>query len=215
MEPAKLAAQLRKPFGTQADEVSKGMNKSNARVIAACLQLLEIQPGDRILEIGPGNGMHVSSVMAAADNLQYVGVDWSTAMVAAATAINQAFIASGSARFIETDAASLPFDGDAFDKVFSVNTIYFWQNPQQQLMEIRRVLRPQGILCLAFGDRGFMEKLPFTQNGFTLYDETEATALLESGKFTVLQHQTYEEMETSNTGKKVEKSFHLMRCTPQ
>lgn len=215
MEPAKLAAQLRKPSGLKADEVGKGMNKSNARVIAAGLQLLGINQGDRILEIGPGNGQHVALLMEAADQIQYVGVDWSAAMVAAAMETNRALVSSGSVEFIEANAASLPFDDDTFSKVFSVNTIYFWGNPRQQLLEIQRVLRPEGILCLGFGDRGFMEQLAFTQTGFTLYDEAAARDLLASGDFTVLQHETYEETSTSNMGAQVEKLFHLMRCMPQ
>ena len=214
MEPAQIAAQLRKPAGPQAAEVGRSMNRSNANVIAACIQLLGINRCDRtrILEIGPGNGRHVSSIIEAANNVQYVGIDWSAAMVTAATEINQALIAKSSVKFIEGDAAALPFDNNTFDKVLSINTIYFWEDPLQQLKEARRILTSDGSFCLAFGDRGFMEKLPFTKNGFTLYDDTAAKALLESCRFNVLQHETYEEVGTSNTGKQVKKIFHIMRC---
>lgn len=219
MDPAQIAAQLRKPSGSQAIEVGKSMNKSNANVIAACIRLLGIDRYDRttvhVLEIGPGNGSHVSSIITAADRIQYVGIDWSAAMVTAATEINQAFVADGSVKFIKGDAALLPFAPSTFDQVLSINTLYFWDRPQQQLREICRIMKSHGVLCLAFGDRGFMQKLPFAQTGFTLYNDTDAKILLESCGFTVLQHETYEEIGTSNTGDQVEKLFHIMRCSPQ
>ncbi|MEM9138118.1 MAG: class I SAM-dependent methyltransferase [Cyanobacteria bacterium P01_F01_bin.42] len=212
MEPDKLAAQLRKPTGPQADEVAQDMNRSNARVIAACIQLLGIEACDRVLEIGPSNGSHIVSVMESADNLQYVGIDWSADMIAAAARLNSSFIEASSVELVVGDAASLPFDDGSFDKVFSVNTLYFWSDPEAQLQEIRRVIKSGGHLCLAFGDREFMQNLPFTQTGFTLYNDVEVKALLASCNFDLLQHRTYREIGESNTGKQVKKQFHLLRC---
>ena len=48
------------------------------------------------------------------------------------------------------DGLTLPFWSDSFDRVFSVNTVYFWENPQEQLREMARVLKPHGRLLLGF-----------------------------------------------------------------
>ena len=75
MDPAQIAAQLKKPSGPQATEVGKSMNKSNANVIAACIRLIGIDRCDRILEIGPGNDKQVLLVTEAADDIQYIRID--------------------------------------------------------------------------------------------------------------------------------------------
>lgn len=211
MNPVEISAQLRKPSGTNATAMGERMTRSNANVIAACIELLQIAADDNVLEIGPGSGAHISSVVSAADNVRYVGIDWSAAMVADARKNNQSLIEQGVVTCCEGNAIATQFNASYFDKVFSVNTIYFWENPQQQLGEISRILRPDGIFCLAFGDRGFMQALPFTKN-FTLYSESEATGLLESCGFTVLQRRQHTEVSQSNANEQVSKRFHLMRC---
>src|SRR5690606_19647135 len=81
----------------------------------------------------------------------------------------------------------LPFRDAAFDKVFTVNTLYFWEEPELQLSEIRRVLRPTGIFCLAIASKAFMETLPFSRYGFRLYSPEEASQLLANNGFTIAQ----------------------------
>jgi SAM-dependent methyltransferase len=50
-------------------------------------------------------------------------------------------------------AEALPFDDGVFDYVLIVTTICFVDNPVRMLAEARRVLRPQGALCIGFIDR--------------------------------------------------------------
>ncbi|WP_192348554.1 methyltransferase domain-containing protein [Algoriphagus sp. Y33] len=59
-------------------------------------------------------------------------------------------------------------DSEAFDKVFTVNAIYFWSDPVVLAREIYRVLKPDGRLVVAFAGRDFMKKLPFTDFVFLL-----------------------------------------------
>lgn len=78
------------------------------------------------------------------------------------------------------------------------------------MAEIKRVLKPGGVLCLAFGDRRFMQKLPFT-TGFKLYDAAEAAALIGSCGYRLSQSARYEEVGQNNAGERINKLFHLMR----
>lgn len=41
-----------------------------------------------------------------------------------------------------------PYPDERFNKVFTVNTIYFWNNPIEDLKEIRRVLKTDGQILL-------------------------------------------------------------------
>ena len=66
------------------------------------------------------------------------------------------------ARFLLYDGSNLPLEEESFDKVFSVNTIYFWEDPSHMLSELARVLRPEGRLVLGLGLKSYMMKLIFT-----------------------------------------------------
>ena len=45
-------------------------------------------------------------------------------------------------------AASLSFADDTFDKITTVESFYFWPAPQENLKEVRRVLKPGGTFVL-------------------------------------------------------------------
>ena len=211
MDMVEIAAQLRNPFGTNAVEIGQRMARSNAKVIAACIERLQLEDNDVVLEIGPGSGGHIASVVEAAHDVRYVGLDWSAAMVDAAKRNNQHLIERGTAACYQGNAAAMEFDVCSFNKVFSVHTIYFWKNLKQQLKEIRRVLKSNGIFCLAFGDSGFMSQLPFIGD-FMLYSDVEALALIEDCGFSVIQHSRHTEEGKSNANEQVNKLFHIMRC---
>lgn len=210
MNPKQLAAQLRCPNGDQSAQVATGMNEANLSVNRKCLQALAIQPGDKVLEIGPGNGAFVGQVLAQADGVNYSGVDWSHDMIAAATQLNDDVIRQGRAAFWQGSSDNLPFADAQFSKAFSVHTLYFWQHPREHLAEIRRVLQTGSRLCLAFGERDFMQGLPFTAFGFRLYHHTEVSDLLAAAGFRVLQLQQQRETGRSNTGDMIEKVVNIL-----
>lgn len=173
----KTAAQLRCPHGEAAAETGRMMNLRNLAQIAACLETFQPRVGEKLLEIGCGDGGLLGFVLSRAENLRYCGAEISAAMYEAAVEFNQAFIGAGLADYRLYDGLKLPADDAAFDAVFSVNTVYFWQDAAAMLEECARVLKPQGRLCLSFCEKPFMRKLPFAQYGFTLYDAADLRAL--------------------------------------
>jgi SAM-dependent methyltransferase len=44
--------------------------------------------------------------------------------------------------------SALPYQDTAFDKVFSVNAFQFWPEPQTDLAEIRRTMKPNGLIAI-------------------------------------------------------------------
>lgn len=161
------------------------MNLSNADMTRYAIDLLAVQNAESVLEIGPGNGKFVPYVLEKASDIRYAGIDVSETMVEEAIHLNAALVGQGVAHFELGDGVSLPFEDDSFDKVFMVNTLYFWTDAAQQLAEIARVLRLEGFLCVAISSKAFMEQLPFTADGFTLYSSEDAKALLEANGFSV------------------------------
>jgi trans-aconitate methyltransferase len=106
------------------------------------LERLNPQPGERILDVGCGDGSLTASIAAARASV--VGIDSSAAMVADA-------VARGiDARVM--DAKELPFE-DEFDAAFS-NAALHWVQAQDQpavLRGIFRALRPGGRFAAELG----------------------------------------------------------------
>jgi ubiquinone/menaquinone biosynthesis C-methylase UbiE len=82
-------------------------------------------------------------------------------------------------------AEGLPFAADTFDGVYTINTIYFWDDPPACASEIARVLKPGGRLVIGFRPRSVMEPLAVTRQGFTHYEPEKVRALFEEAGFEV------------------------------
>ena len=180
-----IAQQLRQPQGDMGRQMGERMNDSNAFINQLAISHLHLLPHSHILEIGMGNGFFVSAILGQSDTLTYTGCDFSETMVDEATRRNQVFVEQGKARFQVATAARLPFDANTFDVVFTINTLYFWENPSAELLAIRRVLKPGGQLLIGIRTKESMTRMPFTQYGFRLYDGWEVVELLTANGFSV------------------------------
>jgi len=183
MSAGEVASQLRRPEGENGIKVGFAMNKSNAALYDMVLNCLGIKPGDRILEIGFGNGHFIPALFEREATIRYTGLDMSETMVAEATRENQARISDGSVQLHLGRTEEMPFAAGTFTKVFAVNVLYFWDEPAVALKSIHRVLATGGELVLGIRSRDTMQQLPFSAHGFTLYNEEDAKALLEANGF--------------------------------
>jgi ubiquinone/menaquinone biosynthesis C-methylase UbiE len=190
MSAEEIASQLRRPDGSDGIRVGYAMNKSNAALYDMLLQFLGIKAGDRLLEIGFGNGYFIPALFEKENSIQYTGLDMSDTMVAAATRVNENLISEGSVKLHLGRTEEMSFPEGAFTKVFAVNVLYFWDEPAVALKAIHRVLETGGELALAIRSRETMQPLPFSAHGFTLYSAEEARSLLEANGFTVSEVQT-------------------------
>lgn len=178
-----IAGQCRQPQGEAGIEVGQRMNVGNELINRRAIAQLSVQPGDRVLEIGPGNGFFARAIVGVAASVHYVGCDLSVVMVEQADQMNADLIETGQCRFVLRDGPTLPFADDSFDKLLTVNTLYFWNDPAAELTEIRRVLVPGGLLVIGIRPRWVMAPIPFVQYGFTTYEPDEVAALLTAHGF--------------------------------
>lgn len=204
-EAQNIANQLSRPQGEEGIKVAENMHVNNGDMIRRTIDLLPFQDGDTVLEIGPGNGGYVPYLLSKAAQMRYYGIDISETMVQEALQHNAELVASGAAIFTLGNGQELPYADHFFDKIFTVNTLYFWKDPLKQLQEIRRVLKPGGRLGIGIRSRHCMEQMPFTQYGFELYDAAAARSLLEMAGFTVSELVEEKEGLMSIMGNEVEK----------
>jgi len=209
-----IAGQLRHPQGEAGREMAIRMAENNAGMIRSCIDQLPLQPGDKVLEIGPGGGAHLPYLREKTGALHYTGADISETMIHMATEANKALIGKGLASFsqltIQDGYAGLPFADNSFDSIFTVNTIYFWDNAAAQALELYRVLKPGGIFLTCFATEAFMQGLPFTQYNFNLYTPGKARTLFEEAGFFYSGMKEEREAIYSNASPLMERDFIIL-----
>jgi trans-aconitate methyltransferase len=124
----------------------------NARFVSdlgtPVLELLAPQPGERVLDLGCGDGALTEKIVAAGCSV--VGVDGSAAQVEAARERGL------DARVM--DGHALEFEGE-FDAVFSNAAMHWMKRPDAVIAGVRRALRPVGRFVAEFGGHGCIETI--------------------------------------------------------
>jgi len=116
--------------------------------------LLDVQPHDRVLEIGFGPGIAIQEFARRATNGLVVGVDHSEVMVQQARKRNAAAVRAGRVDLRLGSAETLPRFDAPFDKILAVNSLLFWDDPVARLKELHDRLRPGGQIAIVYQPRG-------------------------------------------------------------
>lgn len=141
------------------------MNRHNARMNAFAVRQLELEPTDHVLEIGFGGGVTLPSLLKAAAFV--AGLDRSNDVVGWAKQRFAEQIRSGHADFRQGSVESLPFGAAAFEKVCTVNTVYFWTSLEAGFGEIYRVLKSRGRIAVGFLPKERMDRMGMPKDIFT------------------------------------------------
>jgi trans-aconitate methyltransferase len=167
---------------------------TNARFVAdlasPVVDLLKPQPGERILDLGCGDGALTEAIAAA--GAAVVGVDGSADMVRAAQARGL------DARL--ADGQNLAFDGE-FDAVFSNAALHWMPDATAVAGGVRRALKPGGRFVGEMGGHGNVAAIstalraslrargvaPEASFGWFFPTEQQFAALLRAHGFTVRQ----------------------------
>jgi len=115
------------------------------------VRVLDISPGDQVLEIGCGSGVAVSLVCDQLVGGRITAIDRSATAIKRATERNADHIAAGKAVLRQVDLAALADRDRRFDKVFAVNVNLFWvRSADADLLIIKERMRPGGVLHLFY-----------------------------------------------------------------
>ncbi len=179
-----IAGQYRRPTGLIGRWIGQKMVEQHRPENLWTVALLDVQPADQILDIGFGGGFAIEEIAKHLQQGGISGVDFSGTMVRAASRRNAAAIKAGRVNVGKGDAAHLPFADAAFDKVFSINSLYFWMEPLVALRQIWRVLKPGGtlIITLLLTER-WPGEIPAATPTFRAYSGAELRDLLTDAGF--------------------------------
>ncbi|MBS1230704.1 MAG: putative methyltransferase, UbiE/COQ5 family [Proteobacteria bacterium] len=179
-----FSRQLAKPSGLFGRLLTaRWLEKANAGMNSLTLDALALKPGDRLLELGFGSGYLLEKVLANRLCDFAAGADISPEMVRHVGARLRPYVEAGKAQIRDGDIEAIPFADGEFTKLCSVNTLYFWKDPQRALAECRRVLAVGGRLALCFNAKSELAKWPGHVHGFTLYELADVEAMLAAAGF--------------------------------
>lgn len=140
---------LRNPSGIDGYISTLIMNYSNRKLYSCILDNINISYCDVVLEIGVGNGKLIHLV-SKNDCKLICGIDISSDMINLAKYKNKSKIQSNRMKFKIGSITNIPFANNFFNIVYTVNTIYFWNDLKISLLEINRVLVNEGVFINAF-----------------------------------------------------------------
>lgn len=205
-----LAQQLRCPEGKKGIYTAQNMELNNAGMIEETINKIPLKPGQKILEIGYANGKHINKIFKKQQEIIYHGIDISLTMFSEAKKHNQELIQSDKCCLHYTANGNLDFFNDSeFDHIFSVNTIYFWEQPLVYLQNLNRILKQDGYCIITFADKHFMQKLPFTAYNFRLYEKNEVQSLCRQSGFEITDIICIRETVNSNAEFEVERDYYI------
>jgi ubiquinone/menaquinone biosynthesis C-methylase UbiE len=118
--------------------------------LRAVVERLDVQPGDRVLEIGCGHGVAATFVCERLDGGRLTAVDRSPKMIEAASRRNAAHVEAGRAEFIVAHLEDLDLGDRRFDKVFAVRVGLFHREPERAHRLVEPYLAPGGRIVSAY-----------------------------------------------------------------
>lgn len=160
--------------------------KTSRRIEVRILrQYLDVRRGDRMCDVGSGYGYWTQRI---ARDAHCVGVDISWK----ATRHAQEKHSGRHSAFVLGNVESLPFDNEAFDKIFGVCSIEHVPGNVAAFREIGRCLRPGGVLAMTVDSLNYRLITPEKRARHAeeyyvahFYDASTITAILERAGFAV------------------------------
>lgn len=143
-----LPRMVRRPAGLLGKFSLWRMNLSHSAVTDWGLGHAQIGRQFTILDVGCGGGRTIDKLAALASEGRVSGIDISSQSVAVSRKTNARWIEAGRVDIQEAAVSKLPFTDAKFDLVTAVETHYYWPEPESDLREILRVLKPGGHLLL-------------------------------------------------------------------
>lgn len=112
------------------------------------LEILSIEPSDRLLELGCGQGAIVAPICKRLVTGTITAVDQSEKAIQIALRNNAELVSAGKASFLVSEIRRLDLTGNRFDKIFAFNVNQFWMDAKHELEAIKDLMTADGTLYI-------------------------------------------------------------------
>ena len=124
------------------------MGRWSRKLAVPFIDFAGIQDGERILDVGCGTGSLTFALPDAAEIGEIAAIDYSPIFVEEAQRRNS----NPRIRIQQADACALPFPDGSFDRALSLLVLHFVPEAEKAVAEMRRVVRPGGVVAAAVWD---------------------------------------------------------------
>ena len=171
--------QFGNPTGVGGKIVTFLMNRMNRAMYKVLLQ--EVRNNTKVLDIGFGNGYMLKRLLKVSGSSFY-GIDISSDMVRTVIRKNKKSIEKNRLNVSKSSVDSIPFE-ESFGQVYTINTIYFWDDLLTGFKEIFNRLESGGEFLNVCYTKRWLDKLSYTKN-YKKYEEEEILKVIKQAGFT-------------------------------
>lgn len=133
---------IRNEFNQWA-EAGRGeeMEDHHLPIVAPALALMDLKPGDHVLDLGCGSGWLCRRIARLVPEGRVVGIDIAPEMVRRARSAGREY---ANLSFLEGTSDRIPCASGFFSKIISVESAYYWPDAAGSVREMFRVLGKGG-----------------------------------------------------------------------
>lgn len=124
------------------------MGRWSRRLAPSLIGFAGVADGEDILDVGCGTGSLTFALPRAADVASVTGIDFAQPYVEHTRAANS----DPRITVQQGDACAMPFEAARFDRAIAMLSLQFMPQPDQAVGEMRRVVRPGGVVAAAVWD---------------------------------------------------------------
>ncbi|ASR05941.1 class I SAM-dependent methyltransferase [Rhizobium leguminosarum bv. viciae] len=151
-----------------ADGYERLMGRWSRKLAPMLIDFAGLADGDRVLDVGCGTGSLAFTLAETPGLKEIVAVDYSPVFVEAATRRNT----DPRVSIRQADAGALPFEDNRFDRAMSLLVLHFVPEAGKAVSEMRRVVRPGGVVAAAVWDHyGGMSGMRMMWDTVAMLDE--------------------------------------------
>lgn len=140
--------QHRLPQGLLGRLVGEKMVRQHQPETDWTVELLDLQPHDRAVELGCGAGRGLVLAARTTCLSPVVGMDLSPTMLRSAAHRLRRVGPREQVSLVRGDLRALPYADGSLDKIWSVHTFYFWADPDAVFADLLRALAPGGTIAV-------------------------------------------------------------------
>ena len=182
-----VAGNFRNPNGFGGKIATIIMNIINKNQYNTVLKNIDIKPTDVVLDIGFGNGYLIKKIFEENINAEIYGIEISMDMLNRVTTRNKQKINNGALKLSLENINKTSFKDNLFDKIYTVNTFYFWDELDKCFSEIKRTLKPNGIFINALYSKKHLDQIIFSKYGFNKYTIEEIEIITEKNGLRIIE----------------------------